>query len=216
MENDCSHKLDEEGYCMKCGLECHQIPFYDEKKSFEVKIPVSIGKFTIKNKEYILDKTIKQILQSFGILEHSGEIKKCLKNHKFTGKVSLENKILLILYNLSKATQFPLTLNDILKYSTYKKHKFLKVYRDNFKFLKNGTLYIRKVYDRAMHTCINEFEAQQTDVFESCLLCIANFPSADIFTICILKIIQNQKNKNRKMKFFVSKKHHLYDKIKDL
>lgn len=148
---DCNHEFIENNICTCCGMCCDFHDFCSEYTPTTVSyIPQKLLKYTIKNKDSVLDKCIFKILLSLSLCSFKQQVRGLIDVTNFKYRLKMEDKILLILYHILKTQSFPIALNDLLKYSSLNKYKFLKIFRNSFKYVMYDENYLSGIFERTM------------------------------------------------------------------
>ncbi|KAM0680841.1 hypothetical protein GINT2_001115 [Glugoides intestinalis] len=147
MEDDCEHAVKKDGICIECGFCTDDLVFRDQFTPKAVSCRIA-GKFTLKDPMKINEQSIKKILVPLNLERYSSVVKELLHTVKFTYKLSKEDKILIIIFNILKSNGFPISTRDLLKYSSMTKARLLKAHRDTFGFSEPSKEYLLGVYER--------------------------------------------------------------------
>lgn len=159
MGDECKHSNLNNGVCVDCGLCSDFIEFKDEYTPRTTSfVQPSHFKYSIKNTEKELQKVIDKILIPLNLQNYNLQIKNLLKTTKFKYKLKPEDKVVVILYNTLKSDSFPICVDDLLRFTSMKKHKLLKVHRDTFKYETRSEEYLRSIFNRAVNVMGNKNE----------------------------------------------------------
>ena len=136
-ENNCNHNVLKKGVCVNCGEcidECEFKDTYTDKQSNN-NIQYFLMKYLYKDPSKQFISKIKKILVPLNLESYINPVNELILKTHFKGRLKAEDKIILSLLYLLKMNSFPMSLDDLLKYSTTNKYRLLKIYRNTFEFI---------------------------------------------------------------------------------
>ena len=99
---------------------------------------------------YPLENAIKKIVELLNIKCFYQEIKYLVLQTKFNYKLNQIDKVIICTYHILKASDYPIIVSDFKPYTSLKKSKLLKIYRDSFQYVEKLNSYLFKIFERAM------------------------------------------------------------------
>lgn len=147
MEEECAHLVKKDGICTECGFCSENLEFRDQFTPTTSSYRIA-GKFTLRDPTKLNEQSIKKILVPLNLERYTNIVKELLSTVKFSYKLSKEDKIVVIMYNVLKSNAFPISTTDLLKYSSMTKARLLKAHRDTFGFVESSREYLLGVFER--------------------------------------------------------------------
>jgi hypothetical protein len=165
MDDECIHSKIESKVCLECGLCMENIDYQPEYSSKTTSfVPRRFLRYSIQNGNRAINESIDKVLIPLSLGHYKKQINEMVKATKFAFRLKTVDKIVLSLYNLLKNHSFPISISDLLKYTTLKKHKFLKIYRSTFSFIQSDKSYLLGIYERTKHFITNYNISNKTKV----------------------------------------------------
>jgi len=138
------------GVCTSCGLCCEDVdlkhPTVTASHSQHAHTPM---KFVVRNPDKINDTAITQVLTALNLTSYKSVVRDLLRTTKFKSRMKKEDKAIVVLYHLLKASGFPIVVSDILRFTSMTKYRLLKIHRDTFEYTKRSREYMMGIFERA-------------------------------------------------------------------
>lgn len=193
MENEeCNHLNLKDNICTDCGMLLDFNNFQNEyTPSTSSFLPKNFLKYSILKSDRTLLNKIDNILIPLNLTNYKNIIKNKIQEIKFKYKIKTEDKLLIIIYKILKTHSFPISLEDLLKFSNLKKNKFLKIYRNTFNFIKPDKTYLLGVFER-MQKLINHIN--NSSDFNEYYYVQNKMEHSDPGKLCLAYLLRDAKN----------------------
>ncbi|KAI5151100.1 hypothetical protein ENBRE01_1901 [Enteropsectra breve] len=198
MDDKCKHENTDNGYCIECGICVEDLVVYDYK-SYDYQPPSALrssllDKYIVKQNRKLYIKEIKQILVPMQLEQYSSAVEEILSKSTFKNRLSVANKVIVILYSLLKEDAFPVTMEDLLKFTEMRKSALLKAYRNAFIYSSTDACYNQGIYE----VCADEMRIKKVEYSftqEEFKILRGEHPSADPKMLCLAGMIANASQK---------------------
>lgn len=149
IEDECRHENVKNDVCIGCGYCMDNVIFQSPTirigSTYNPSIPM---KYLVKNLMKVNDEAIKKILVPLGLECYVTSVRDILNTTKFNCRLKKEDKVIVATYHILKSNQFPISLIDLLKFSSMSKWKLLKAHRDTFGFISQSSEYLFGIFNR--------------------------------------------------------------------
>lgn len=197
---ECQHIQQNKGVCMDCGQCVELCEFRDSYTETHNYVSQFHLKYSFKDplKQYL--SKIKKILLPLNLESYVHPVNNLLLKTEFKGRLSTEDKIILALLNISKMNSFPISIQDLMKYSNTSKYRLLKIYRDTFEFVEKSECYFQGIFERTMNSLKKNGIAIGDGVFEELFLLRDKFKSTNPKLLCIAYFYEKYNISSSKIK----------------
>lgn len=197
---ECGHQKINEGICLECG-RCFEF-FKLENEWTQITSSTACAsqmKYIIKDSNKLLEKKIDKILIPLELISYKEQIKELFHIKVFKSRLKSEDKIIVIIYHLLKQNSFPISLSDLLPYTSLSKYKILKAHRDTFEFKKPTTEYLKGIYDRNV-AFLKKYGVQSKCDLKRYLYFCEIFITVDPKALCLALLLECADGEIRKIK----------------
>lgn len=192
--NLCKHEHLNKGVCIECG-ECLEICEF--RDSYTEKSNTNFQQFCMRYlsrdpAKQNLSK-IKKILIPLNLESYLHPVNDLILKTNFKGRLKIEDKIILSLLYLLKMNSFPLSLQDLLKFTTTGKYRLMKIYRNTFEFIEKSNAYFRGIYERTIDTLSKIGIRATEEDYNAFLSLIDKFKSTSPRLLCLAYFYEKYK-----------------------
>ncbi|ORD96975.1 hypothetical protein HERIO_1129 [Hepatospora eriocheir] len=210
----CKHVELDHGYCIDCGLDIKGDELIWDKINHNTNLPKQITKFSVIDPKIRTLKMLKLILTPLNQTTYKNEILEIIHTKQFVGKISLQVKITIILFDLLKRDNIPVTVDDLVKYACVNRFKLLKHYRNNFHFKPKSDEFYEMIIKRAKVFIKTTFNIDLKETPPSMLEMFRNNQTCEPFKFAIVTLLIYSKSNDSKVVNFLNVLYHLKCKIK--
>lgn len=201
MDSDfCEHLETKDGVCIHCG-QCLESEKFENEWA-RATPSYTLGqhmRYAIKDQEKSMEKAALKILLPLRLESYKTQVQKILREKIFKTRLKPEDKVIVVLYHLLKEDSFPISLSDLLSYTTLTKYKVLKAHRDAFGFQKITNEYLRGIFDRTV-SFLSKFDIKVSCKFEKFLFFTRTFVSSDPKALCLALLLEYTESGYQKIK----------------
>ncbi|KAM0685119.1 hypothetical protein COBT_003672 [Conglomerata obtusa] len=166
--NFCLHEEVHNDICVSCGYTIDSI----ELVSYVTHMNASKNKFlnykyTISNNTFTTREKIRDILIPLNKQEYEEEIYTIITTKKFTKRMNVTDKIIITCFYVLKKNNIPILPIDLKKFSKKGSNAFIKMYFQEFTYLRSSKEYQYAVIGRIIEFCISRGEKVNKDAVTS-------------------------------------------------